>query len=101
MEPIYLSLVQLSTILYRILQFYVKSLLEPHYFIYVCLSGCLIPSRHVFYYVCEYRAVARVGELVNLEVCMDIMDLLYEKDETSILYSSPRPLAASILACSI
>lgn len=44
------------------------------------------------------RGVAKVGELVNFEACMDIMDLLYEKEETSILFSSPVLLAASILA---
>ncbi|KAH1046730.1 hypothetical protein J1N35_037514 [Gossypium stocksii] len=30
---------------------------------------------------------------------MDVMDLLYEKGETSLLFSAPRSLAASILAC--
>ncbi|KAI3431192.1 uncharacterized protein J3R85_007920 [Psidium guajava] len=31
---------------------------------------------------------------------MDVMDLLYEKEEMTRLYCSPRPLAASILVCS-
>lgn len=35
---------------------------------------------------------------MKFEACMDIMDLLYEKEETSVLYRSPRSLAASILA---
>lgn len=43
------------------------------------------------------RVVARVGERVDLEACMDIMDLLYEKEVTSVLYGSPCSLAASIL----
>ncbi|KAG5531972.1 hypothetical protein RHGRI_026550 [Rhododendron griersonianum] len=47
----------------------------------------------------EFEGVARVGQLVNFEASMDIMDLLYEKEETSPLYYSPRNLAASILAC--
>ncbi|KAF7132031.1 hypothetical protein RHSIM_Rhsim09G0085600 [Rhododendron simsii] len=47
----------------------------------------------------EFEGVARVGQLVNFEASMDIMDLLYEKEETSPLYYSPRKLAASILAC--
>ncbi|KDP38176.1 hypothetical protein JCGZ_04819 [Jatropha curcas] len=47
----------------------------------------------------QFRAVAKVGEFVNIEACMDIMDLLYEKEKTSILYCSPRSLAASTLAC--
>ncbi|CAA2997762.1 Hypothetical predicted protein [Olea europaea subsp. europaea] len=45
----------------------------------------------------QLREVARVGEHVKFEACMDIMDLLYEKEETSVLYRSPRSLAASIL----
>ncbi|XP_058183050.1 cyclin-J18 isoform X1 [Rhododendron vialii] len=45
----------------------------------------------------EFEGVARVGQLVNVEASMDIMDLLYEKEETSLLYYSPRNLAASIL----
>ncbi|XP_050231490.1 cyclin-J18 [Mercurialis annua] len=48
----------------------------------------------------QFREVAKVGELVKFEACMDIMDLLYEKEETSILYSSPYSLAASILVAS-
>jgi len=45
----------------------------------------------------ELRGVAKVGELINFEACMEIMDLLYEKEETTFLYKSPRSLAASIL----
>nr|DAD32350.1 TPA_asm: hypothetical protein HUJ06_011201 [Nelumbo nucifera] len=47
----------------------------------------------------QFRELARVGELVNFETCMNIMDLLYETEETSSLYASPCSLAASILAC--
>ncbi|RYR32178.1 hypothetical protein Ahy_A10g046778 [Arachis hypogaea] len=48
----------------------------------------------------ELRGVAKAGELINFEACMEIMDLLYEKEETSLLctYSCPpHSLAASIL----
>ncbi|KAI9170360.1 hypothetical protein LWI28_026799 [Acer negundo] len=45
----------------------------------------------------QFKEVARVGEFVSFEACMDLMDLLYEKEETSILYRSPRSLAASVL----
>lgn len=45
----------------------------------------------------EFREVAKFGNLVNFEACMDVMDLLYEKEETSTLYSSPHSLAASVL----
>ncbi|GFQ03165.1 cyclin-j18 [Phtheirospermum japonicum] len=46
----------------------------------------------------QLKAVARVGEHVQYEACMDIMDLLYENEETtSLIHSSPQALAASIL----
>ncbi|KAL5827695.1 hypothetical protein ACOSQ3_019539 [Xanthoceras sorbifolium] len=45
----------------------------------------------------QFKEVARAGELVSFEACMDLMDVLYEKEETLILYRSPRSLAASIL----
>lgn len=48
----------------------------------------------------ELRGVAKVGELINFEACMEIMDLLYEKEETAFLYRSPHSLAASILVIS-
>ncbi|XP_060199394.1 cyclin-J18 [Lycium barbarum] len=41
--------------------------------------------------------VARVGEQLSLEACMDIMDLLYEKGEISFLNCSSHHLAASIV----
>lgn len=42
--------------------------------------------------------MARVGEHVNFEACMDIMDLLYEKEEFLDLFNTSNCLAASILA---
>ncbi|GMJ09632.1 cyclin J18 [Hibiscus trionum] len=48
----------------------------------------------------QFKGVAKVGELVSFEACMDVMDLLYEKEETSLLFSSPCSLAASILVTS-
>ncbi|KAF5960028.1 hypothetical protein HYC85_001237 [Camellia sinensis] len=47
----------------------------------------------------QFKGIATVGKLVNFEACKDIMDLLYEKDQTSALYNSPKYLAALILAC--
>ncbi|MFS8034634.1 putative cyclin [Helianthus anomalus] len=47
----------------------------------------------------QLKEVATIGDHMNLEVCMDIMDLLYEKEETTTLYTSSHSLAASILAC--
>ncbi|KAI3712645.1 hypothetical protein L1987_71205 [Smallanthus sonchifolius] len=48
----------------------------------------------------QLKEVATIGDHLNFEVCMDIMDLLYEKEETTMLYSSPHSLAASILVAS-
>ncbi|KAK9934635.1 hypothetical protein M0R45_021772 [Rubus argutus] len=48
----------------------------------------------------QFKGVAKVGELVNFEAGMDIMDLLYEKEETTMLYANPHSLAASVLVAS-
>ncbi|KAJ0038750.1 hypothetical protein Pint_22506 [Pistacia integerrima] len=48
----------------------------------------------------QLKEVAKVGELVSFEACMDLMDLLYEKEEMSTLYRSSRSLATAILAWS-
>ncbi|XP_020582851.1 cyclin-J18-like isoform X2 [Phalaenopsis equestris] len=45
----------------------------------------------------QFRELSKVGNLVSLEVCMEIMDLLYETEQTSMLFSSPHALSASIL----
>ncbi|XP_047959628.1 cyclin-J18 isoform X1 [Salvia hispanica] len=45
----------------------------------------------------QFKAIAQVGEHVKFEACMDVMDLLYENEETSVLYSSPEALAASVV----
>ncbi|PKA62768.1 Cyclin-J18-like [Apostasia shenzhenica] len=45
----------------------------------------------------QFRELSKLGELVSLELCMDITDLLYETGQTSILFSEPQALAASIL----
>lgn len=54
-----------------------------------------------YLYFAQLRAVAQVGEHVKFEACMDVMDLLYENEETSVLYSSPEALAASVVVCSL
>ncbi|KAJ8770808.1 hypothetical protein K2173_021455 [Erythroxylum novogranatense] len=41
------------------------------------------------------KGMAKVGELVNLEAFMDIMDLLYETEDSSLLYSCSLSLLAS------
>ncbi|OWM83701.1 hypothetical protein CDL15_Pgr004131 [Punica granatum] len=47
----------------------------------------------------QFREVAKVGEHLNFEACLDVMDLLYEED-TSILHCSPCSLAAAVLVAS-
>ncbi|KAJ0240477.1 Cyclin-J18 [Hirschfeldia incana] len=48
----------------------------------------------------QFKEVAKVGELLNFEACMDMMDLLYEKEETSVLYHSSTSLAAASILVS-
>ncbi|XP_047342688.1 cyclin-J18 isoform X2 [Impatiens glandulifera] len=45
----------------------------------------------------QFKGIAIVGELLNFEACMDIMDLLYEEQELSTLYYNPESLSAAIL----
>lgn len=64
----------------------------------LAVSRLLIDSR---FWMVENRGVAKVGELISIEVCMDIMDLLYEKEDMSVHFRSPKSLAASILVYSL
>ncbi|KMZ71094.1 Cyclin-J18-like [Zostera marina] len=48
----------------------------------------------------QFREVSRIGETLNFSVCMDIMDILYETEDTTLLYQYPSLLACSILAAS-
>ncbi|CAN6465705.1 unnamed protein product [Victoria cruziana] len=47
--------------------------------------------------LCQFRVIAKVGDSLKFSVCMEIMDILYEDEETSLCHYSPRSLAASIL----
>ncbi|CAA0828585.1 Cyclin-J18 [Striga hermonthica] len=48
--------------------------------------------------IAQLTVVARVGEHVKFEACMDVMDLLYECEEmTPLFHSSPQALAASVV----
>ncbi|CAM8947497.1 unnamed protein product [Rhodiola kirilowii] len=62
---------------------------DRHAFIYYALTNFLVP-------MCYCRLTS--GEMVNFEVCMDIMDLVYEKGTR---YSDPVIFAASILASAL
>ncbi|KAL2339364.1 hypothetical protein Fmac_007304 [Flemingia macrophylla] len=48
----------------------------------------------------QFKGVAKVGELLSIEACMEVMDLLYEKEEMSVLFRSPHSIAAAILVVS-
>lgn len=56
-----------------------------------------IAFRFIEVLLTKLREVARVGEQLSFEACMDIMDLLYEKGETSSYNCSSHHLAASIV----
>ncbi|KAM3342092.1 cyclin-J18 isoform X1 [Capsicum galapagoense] len=56
-----------------------------------------IPFRYFEDLVMKLSEVARVGEQLRLEACMDIMDLLYEKGKISSFNCSSIHLAASIV----
>ncbi|KAL5719364.1 hypothetical protein ACHQM5_012153 [Ranunculus cassubicifolius] len=48
-------------------------------------------------YVLHFRQLAKVGDLLNFDACMDVIDLLYETDEISAGSHSPSFLAAAVL----
>ncbi|KAM0835899.1 hypothetical protein ACQ4PT_062666 [Festuca glaucescens] len=43
------------------------------------------------------REISKLGDLVNMDVCMEILDILYETEDTSWLFNFACPLAASTL----
>lgn len=45
----------------------------------------------------QLKVVARAEKHVDFDSCMDILELLYEKEVKSVLYSSPCSLAASVM----
>ncbi|XP_010554376.1 PREDICTED: cyclin-J18-like isoform X2 [Tarenaya hassleriana] len=85
-----------------------KLITEQHFTVQDFLEAVLkfeIGTSNISYVILEdlyiqFKEVAKVGELLNFEACMDMMDLLYEKEEASILFGSSASLAASILVCS-
>lgn len=58
-------------------------------------------SRIAFIYLEEllihFREISKLGDLLDLDVCMEILDILYENEDTSLLFNSPLSLAASTL----
>ncbi|TVU47782.1 hypothetical protein EJB05_07391, partial [Eragrostis curvula] len=45
----------------------------------------------------HFREISKLGDLLDLDVCMEVLDLLYETEDTSLLFNSPCSLAASTL----
>jgi hypothetical protein len=45
------------------------------------------------------REISKIGDLLNMDVCMEILDILYETEDSSWLFNSPCQLAASALVC--
>ncbi|XP_072971725.1 cyclin-J18-like isoform X2 [Typha angustifolia] len=45
----------------------------------------------------QFRELSKIADLMNFDVCMEVMDLLYETEETSVFFNSPYSLAASTL----
>ncbi|CAM8953331.1 unnamed protein product [Rhodiola kirilowii] len=64
---------------------------DRHDFIYYALTNFLLA-------ILFFSEISKIGEMVNFEVCMDIMDLVYEKGTR---YSDPVIFAASILASAL
>ncbi|VAH88604.1 unnamed protein product [Triticum turgidum subsp. durum] len=49
----------------------------------------------------QFREISKLGDLLSMDVCMEILDVLYETEDTSWLFDFPCPLAASTLVCSL
>ena len=47
------------------------------------------------------REISKLGDLLSMDVCMEILDVLYETEDTSWLFDFPCPLASSTLVCSL
>ncbi|CAL4930024.1 unnamed protein product [Urochloa decumbens] len=45
----------------------------------------------------HFREISKLGDLLDLDVCMDFLDILYETEDTSLLFNYPCSLAASTL----
>ncbi|VAI07892.1 unnamed protein product [Triticum turgidum subsp. durum] len=49
----------------------------------------------------QFREISKLGDLLSMDVCMEILDVLYETEDTSWLFDFPCPLAALTLVCSL
>ncbi|KAM0882371.1 hypothetical protein ACQ4PT_032336 [Festuca glaucescens] len=60
--------------------------------------GCTnIAFIHLEELLIQFREISKLGDLVNMDVCMEILDILYETEDTSWLFNFACPLAASTL----
>lgn len=51
----------------------------------------------VLIFIVVVRELSKLGDVLDLDVCMEILDVLYETEDTSLLFNSPCALAASTL----
>ena len=59
----------------------------------------IISNRVLLIFFLTDREISKLGDLVNMDVCMEILDILYETEDTSWLLNFAYPLAASTLVC--
>ncbi|XP_047085983.1 cyclin-J18-like [Lolium rigidum] len=60
--------------------------------------GCTnIAFIHLEELLIQFREISKLGDLVSMDVCMEILDILYETEDTSWLFNFACPLAASTL----
>ncbi|KAJ4767275.1 cyclin J18 [Rhynchospora pubera] len=52
---------------------------------------------HLEDFFIQLRGLSKLGEIIEMDTCMEIMDLLYEEDTSSLFLTSFDSLAASIL----
>jgi hypothetical protein len=63
--------------------------------------NCIISIDVLFIFFFTDREISKLGDLLNMDVCMEILDILYETEDTSWLFNFACPLAASTLVCSL
>lgn len=62
---------------------------------------CRISNNVLLIFFFTDREISKLGDLLSMDVCMEILDVLYETEDTSWLFDFPCPLAASTLVCSL
>jgi hypothetical protein len=63
--------------------------------------NCIISNDLLLIFFFTDREISKLGDLLSMDVCMEILDILYETEDTSWLFNFACPLAASTLVCSL